>query len=495
MKQLKSRSFKATAWSFLDVIGARGVNFLVIMYLARILEPEDFGLIGMIMIFIELSRILIDGGLAGSLIRTQNADESDYATVFFINLFGSVFIYGCCFFSAPYIADFYEQPVLVDILRFYCIGFVISSLSIVQKTKLSKELDFKTQMKVNLPAILLSGIIGIGAASLGFGVWSLVFMYLTKETIVTILFWYFSNWYPRLEFNLKKYKYHFDFGYKLTVSEVISRLGDNLYHIVIGKFFSPASLGFYTRADTTSQFPVFILYNTLNRVTFPVFAIIKNQAGKLKAVYKKLLQQVIFCFAPVMLIGVVLAEPLIVFLFSDKWLLAVPFFQLLCIKGIYTPIHAYNLNILKVYDRTDLILLLQCFNVILVFINIYLTMQYGVYGLLVGQIVIANISFFINTYYSGRYIDYGSLEQIKDLLPTVFLAVITMMAVYWLDTRIFIDFSNFFRLVFGSLSGGLLFLLLAKVVNLSALEFSTELLTQLKGAIGKKRNFSKEPAQ
>lgn len=485
MNNLRTKSLHAVSWSFLNVIGTKLISFLVLIYLARILAPADFGLIGMIMIFMDMSRILIEGGLLGSLIRTPNPDELDFSSVFIINLLVSIFVYICCYMLAPYISIFYEQPVLTEIIRIYCIGFIIFAISGIQRTRFLKELDFKTQLKINLPTTLISGMVGIISANLGYGVWSLVYMYLVKEAMNTSLYWYWSKWYPKIAFDLKKYKYHFYYGSKLMLSQIIEKLNGNLYYVIIGKFFSPAFLGFYTTADKASQFPKHIFLDAVSRVTFPLFAKISDQPEKLKATFKKTNQLFFFFYAPVIMILIALAEPVILFLFSAKWLPVVPFFQLFCVIGLYHPIHYFNLNLLKVYNRTDLVLKLESLNIFLVLTNIFLVIQngYGVYGLLLGQILIANISLIINIYISGRYINYRSIEQIKDIVPAIVLSLFTMIVVYWADTTLFTSFLSITRIVVGSLLGGAVFLLLSTIIQLASLAELRVLLLQLKNDV------------
>ena len=463
MKNLKTKSLQAFFWSFAQILSGGLITFLVGIYLARILDPADFGLIGMIAIFMAIGQTLVEGGLASSLIRTKAPDDRDYTTVFFINLIGSFIIYGICYFLAPYIAQFYEQPVLSSILRVYTLGFLIAAFTIVQETKLVKELDFKMQFKIKFPATIISGIAGITFAKLGYGVWSLVYLYLLNKGISSLLFWYYAQWQPQCWiFDKERFKYHFNYGYKLTISGLMNTIMGNIYYVIIGKLFSPALLGFYVRANETKQLPVNIFSSVLNKVTFPLFANIQDQPKKLKAAYQKVLGLIVFLLAPLMMGAAVLAEPLFEFLFTAKWLPAVPYFQLLCIIGILYPLHGYNLNILKVFGRSDLFLRLELIKQVLVAINVVVAIQFGIYGLLYGQIAVSLIAFFINTHYSGRFIDYPTFEQIKDFIPALFLSALAMLLVYWVDQYLFLSYSNFIRLLSGSLLGATIYLLLAK---------------------------------
>lgn len=433
----------------------------------------------MIAIFIAVGQSLVDSGLASSLIRTQDLKEEDYSTVFFINIIGSFIIYTCCFLAAPHIADFYKQPILTNLLRVYSIDFLIIALVIVQRTKLTKELNFKTQLKVQLPATIISGFVGISLAETGHGVWSLVYMYLVRQALTTCLFWYLADWRPRWLFNFERFKIHFNYGYKITLSGIIGVAMKNSYYIVIGKFFPPNLLGFYTRATQTKQLPLDLIGNTLNRVSFPLFTRMQDDPKKLKVAFKKLLSQIYFFLVPILMGAITLATPLFEFLFTAKWLPAVPLFQLLCIVGLYSPLHIYNLNILKVYGRSDLVLRLELFKQILVFINIFLAIQFGIYGLLIGQIFATNIAYFINTYYSSHFIDYGATSQIKDIIPIVLIGILSMSITYYLDSTFFFSYMNFIRLLLGTAIGGSLYLFIAVVAQIAAYQEFRQLLGRL----------------
>jgi O-antigen/teichoic acid export membrane protein len=395
--------------------------------------PEEFGLIGMIAVFVAVGNTLLHGGLTKSLIRGEDLDAQDYSTVFYFNLAAGILVYIGVFLLAPLVADFYSQPILTGILRVYCVTFIISAFAAVQLARLTKIMDFKTQTIIAIPAAIIGGIVGVVMAMTGYGVWSLVWSSIVTSTISTVQLWIYSGWAPGFNFNFQKFKAHFNYGYKLTLSELLDRIFNNIFLIVIGKYFSAAQVGFYTRAQTMNQLPVTNISNALNRVTFPLFVSIQNDDVRLRRVYKQLMQMVVFVITPILIFLAVLAEPTFRFLFTEKWLPAVPYFQILCITGILFPIHSYNLSILNVKGRSDLFLKLEVFKKIIIVITLLITIPFGIIALLYGQVFISIFAFFINSHYTGKFINYTALQQLKDVLPIILLAVFAGGIVFLLD--------------------------------------------------------------
>lgn len=467
---LRKQAISGLVWTFGMQFGNQLIGFIVSMILARILLPAEFGLIGMIAIFIAVGKSLLDAGLSQSLIRSQNSDQEDLSTVFFFNLAASFLIYILIYFSAPLIANFYNQPILINIIRIFCITFIISAFSSVQMARLTKIMDFKTQTLIGLPSTIAGGIVGIIMAYMGYGVWSLVWSSLISAFLGSLQLWIYSKWTPSLVFNIEKFKDHFNYGYKLTLSGLLDTIFNNIYLIIIGKFFSPAQVGFYTRAETMKQLPVTNISTALNKVTFPLFASIQDDDVRLKRVYKQLMQMVVFVIAPVLIFLGVLAEPTFRFLFTEKWLPAVPYFQILCVTGILYPIHAYNLNILKVKGRSDLFLRLEVIKKIIVVVTIAFTIKFGIIALLYGQIFTSLVAFFINTHYTGKFINYTTAQQAKDIIPIILLSALSGGVVFLLDQYLKLDNQiDIIRILGGSLIGLLVYLLLAQTFSFNSL--------------------------
>ena len=473
----KKKALTGLFWSSIQSFGTQGVSFVISIVLARLLLPEEFGLIAMITVFIGIGNTLLNAGLGQSLIRTKDPTEEDYSTVFFFNLIGSLIVYVIVYFSAPWIASFYDQPLLVDIVRWYSIIIVINAFSMVQITRLTKQVDFKTQMKVSLPATVLSGFLGVFFAYKGYGVWSLVWMAILNSILNMLFLFYNTKWLPSLIFHADKFNYHFSFGYKLTLSGLLDIVFNNAYNVIIGKYYQPAILGFYDRANKIKNLPVQTLSMVVSRVTYPIFAEFKDDNVRLKSAYKKVMQLLVFIIAPLLLILSALAEPLFRFLFTEKWLQAVPYFQILCWNGILYPVHAFNLNILKVKGRSDLFLKLEIVKKTMILLVLFVSFQYGIYGLLYGSIVTSVLAFFINTYYTGKFIHYKSFDQAKDLVLTILIAFASSLFVSFEDSYLLNYTSvDVVRLIAGGLTGLVTFITLACLFKLDALSEITQIL-------------------
>jgi O-antigen/teichoic acid export membrane protein len=450
---LRKKTLNGLIWTFSQQFGIQIISFFITLVLARILGPSEFGIIAMLSVFVAVGGLLVDGGLTSSLIRTNRANHKDYSTVFFFNLGGSLFIYVLVYFLAPLISNFYKQEILTSILRVYSIVFIINAFYEIQNARLVKVMNFKTQAFIQIPSVLISGLLGILLAIYGFGVWSLVWMNISQSFLITIFHWVFSKWRPSLVFDLTCFKKHFHFGYKMTLSGLLEIIYKNIYVLIIGKNYSATQLGYYARADSISQLPTNNIFNAINSVTYPMFSSISDDNIRLKMVYKKLVQQVLFWNASILILLVVIAEPLFGFLLTDKWLPAVPYFQILCLAGILYPLHAYNHNILKVKGRSDLVLKIEFVKKTIAVLGILLIIPYGIYGLLFFQLAFSILSCFINSYYSGILINYSIKEQLADIFPSILLSILTGLICYFLDSLLkpIIPLSDLEKLIFNSL--------------------------------------------
>jgi O-antigen/teichoic acid export membrane protein len=458
---LIKKTLSGFLWTFIQQFSVQLINFGVTIILARILLPQEFGLIAMLTVFISIGNNLMDSGLASSLIRSTDLTEKDYSTVFFFNLAGSLVMYGLIYFSAPFIASFYNQDLLTLVLRVYAIGFIINAFYSVQNARLTKEMNFKVQMTIQIPAVLIGGLLGVFLAMKGYGVWSLVWMNLVQSFLSTVMHWIYSGWVPSFVFDTVSFKRHFNFGYKMTLTGLMEILYKNVYILIIGKYYSVLQLGFYSRAESVSQLPTSNISAIINKVTYPMFASINDNDSKLKWVYKTLMQQVLFWNAPILIFLAVIGEPLFTFLFTEKWLPAVPYFQILCLSGIMYPLHSYNLNILKVKGRSDLILKLEIIKKSISVIGILCVIPFGIYGLLYFQLLFSFLGYYINSVYSGKLIHYPISEQLTEILPTITISLLTGLFCYVGDnmfikslplfdiTRIIIDGLFFFVLYIG----------------------------------------------
>ncbi len=423
MSSLLQKTTAGFFWSVIERFAAQGISFLLGIILARLLLPEDFGTIGVLTVFFSLSQCFIDSGLSQALIQKQGRTAVDYSTAFYFNLVMSVLFYLILFVSAPYIALFYDQPVLVELTRVVGLVVIISSLAIIPRTILTIDIDFKKQAKVSVVAALISGAVGVYCAYTGFGVWSLVYQSLVGAVIKSVLLLVITKWYPQGVFSKKSFVELFSYGSKLLGASLINDIYSNVYTVVVGKVFSLESLGYFTRAKTLSDFPSKNLTGILQRVSFPVLSSIQNDEERLRISYRRFLKMTAFMVFPLMIGLAVLARPLVLVLLTDKWLPSVFFLQVLSVSSMLYPIHAINLNIFYVIGRTDLVLKLEFPKKIVGIIILIVTVQISLNALVVGMLVFSVFALFVNTWNSKKIIGYSSIEQLKDLLPILLLSI------------------------------------------------------------------------
>ena len=410
-------------WSFADLSANHGIQFIIQIILARLLLPEHFGIIGMIIVFIAISESIVDSGFTQALIRDQGTSQDDYSTVFYFNFLIAILMYGLLFFLAPIISVFFHEPQLIMIIRTLSIVLIINSLGIIQKVMLVKNVDFKTITKVSVIAVSISGTITIILAVSGFGVWSLVVNIISMQFVQTTLFWLFNRWVPSLKFNIRSFKKFFKFGYKLLLSGLIETFYNNLYFLIIGRMYSTTQLGFYTNAIKIRDLASQSIAAAVQRVSYPVLSSIQDDERRLKSGFRKIIRMSAFINFPLLIGLAAIAVPLFSLLFGEKWLPSVIYFQFLCLAGMLYPLHAINLNILQVKGRSDLFLLIEVIKkaVLTILIILALIFKLGIMGLIGAAVVNSYISLFINTYFSAREIAYSAKEQMKDLLPVFVL--------------------------------------------------------------------------
>lgn len=421
---LKQQTIKGLFWSFTDNIVNLGGQFFVGIILARILSPQEFGLIGMLTIFIAISQSLIDSGFSNALIRKKECTQSDYSTVFFFNLVVSLFCYFLLFiFSGP-ISTFFHEPQLKLLIQVLGIGLILNSFGIIQLTILTKSINFKLQTKVSLVATAGSGIIAITMALRGYGVWSLVAQTLSRFALTSLFFWIWTKWKPLWIFSKRSFLELFSFGSKLLLSGLIDTTYRNIYYLLIGKYFSAVELGYFTRADQFQSLPSSNLQTIIGRVSFPILSGIQDDKIQLKANFKKLIRMTMLITFMLMLGLAVVAKPLVLTLIGEKWLPCIVYLQMLCFVGMLYPLHALNLNMLKVEGRSDLFLRLEIIKKLIAIPAIVIGIFLGMKIMILGMIINSFISYYINSYWSGKFIGYSTADQIKDILPALTLAVV-----------------------------------------------------------------------
>lgn len=455
---LKQVATKGVLWSSIERFSVQGIQFVIMIIMARLLTPEDYGLVGMLTIFLAVSQSLIDSGFSQALIRKQNRTEVDNSTVFYFNIAVGLALYLLFYISAPWVADFYGLPELSLVMRVVCLGIIFNSLAVVQRALLTVRIDFKTQAKASLIAAVISGMAGIILAYTGFGIWALVCQQLVNLGINTLLLWIFSKWKPMRTYSWKSFRELFSFGSKLLASGLLDTTYNNIYPIVIGKVFSAGDLGHYTRAQQFSVFPSSNITGILQRVTYPVLCSIQNDIDRLRGVYRKFLKLSAYVVFPLMTGLAAVSFPFIRIVLGEKWIFCAVLLQIICFSMMWYPIHAINLNLLQVKGRSDLFLKLEIIKKLLAVAVLCITVPMGLIAMCVGQIFSSVIGLIINTHYTGKLIQVGFLRQMKDLLPT-FLLSLTMWAVVYFITTLCSD--TLLQLVAGVLVGIIYYLSLA----------------------------------
>lgn len=423
-ESLKNKAVRGAKWSFIDNIASSGVTFLVGLVLANLLTPTEYGIMAIIAIFIAISTSIVDSGFSNALIRKVRIERVDYNTVFFFNLAVSIALYFVLYAAAPSISIFFKESILTDVLRVIGWVLVINALGIIPRTILVKRIDFKTQTKVSIISSVASGVVGIGMAMTGWGVWSLVWQQLSRQMLNTLFLWVFCRWIPVWEFSMKSFKELFNFGYKLLFSGLLDTIYKEIYYVVIGRFYSAADLGQYTRAQ---QFNIIFssnLTSVVQRVSYPALSSIQEEPERLREAYRRVIKLTMLVTFACMLGLAAVAKPLILILIGEKWLPAVSYLQIICFSGMLYPLHAINLNILQVKGRSDLFLKLEIIKKIIAVGPIVIGIFCGIKYMLCYSVLNSFVAYFLNSYYSADLINYPTKEQLKDIFPTFAISLI-----------------------------------------------------------------------
>ena len=417
MESLRKKTLRGVAWTFLEKLGTQLVHFVVTIVLARLLVPHDYGVIGMLAVFLSISQLFVDCGFGSAIIRKKDRTDADYSTVFWYNLVISLFCYCLLFAAAPIIADFYSMPILTDILRVIGLNLVIHALYAIQVTRLTALVQFGIQAKIAIVSAVASGMIGIYLAYCGCGAWALVAQSMGAAVFSAILFWTFSGWWPRFCFSGKSFHQLFGFGSRLMLANSLHTVYTNISPLIIGRKYSAADLGFYSRGDTLAALPGGFFQSTLGRVIYPVLSSIQNDESRLKTTYNKYLRLITSLVVPSMLLFAVCAKPITTLLIGEKWLPCVPYFQLLAIAWICDPIILVNLNVLYVKGRSDIVLKLEIIKKLIAIAIVVTAVQFGIIWLCLGRVLYAYIALGLNIYYCGPFLGMSFLSQVKEVLP------------------------------------------------------------------------------
>ncbi len=467
-KSLEQRTISSIIWKLFERGGAQIIQFVVSIILARILMPSDYGAIALIMIFIQIANVFVQGGFSSALIRKLNAEEIDYNSVFWTNLLISIVLYVVLFFCAPVIANFYEMPVLKGVLRVLSLTLILGTYNSIQNVILQKNLQFKKVFINSMVGTIVSAAVGIGMAYGGLGVWALVGQQLSMIVATIVVMQFTVKWHPKFQFSFKRLKNLFSFGWKLLLSGLLEVGYNNIYSLIIGKRYSSTDLGYWNRAK---QFPAVIVDNvngSISSVMYPVLSMKQNNLPEMKSIMRRSLKMSSYLIFPLMVGLAVCAEPIVRLVLTDKWLPCVFFLQMWCIIYAFMPIHIMNLQAYNALGRSDVFLWLEIIKKVLGIVVLFATLPFGLTWMIIGKIISSLISTFINAFPNKKLLNYGFTEQIKDILPAVLLSALMGGVVYGLG---YIPINYIAVLAIQVVAGIVIYVLLSELFKVDAYKF------------------------
>lgn len=425
---LKGKAVSGVFWNAINTYSMQGFYFIIGVILARLLSPSDYGLVGMTGIFFAISGVFIDSGFGSALVQKKDRNEDDYCTVFYVNLTVSIFFFVLLFLIAPLVADFFEQPLLCGMMRISATTLIINAFVATSRNKLYVAVDFKTSTKVNVISGVISGCIALYCAYNGYGVWTFVIQGVFSSVISALLVFYFVRWIPRRKFSKASFDRLFGYGSKILIASLISVIYDNIYNFIIGKKFTPADLGQYTRGNQYASFAGNTTASILQSVAFPILSEVQDDLPRLLNAYRRYIKMVAFFVFPFLMLLCGIAKPFVIFLITEKWASCIIFLQILCFAFLWDGLTRINLNLLYVTGRSDLVLKLEVIKKSVAFAIVFISLFFGIIGMCIGRVIYPLIGFYINTHYTGKILNYGYLKQIKEIVPS-FLISASMMAI------------------------------------------------------------------
>ncbi len=432
-QKLKTRTISGVFWSSIQRVGTMGITFVSNIILARILSPEDYGCIAMLMIFISLANTFIDGGFGSALIQKKNPTDEDYSTIFYWNIFLSVLLYIVLYILAPLISEFYNMPLLTKILRLQGVVLFFNALTIVQQNQLRKQLQFKKLSIVYISSAIISLVIAIVMAYRGWGVWSLVAQQISISVIHTILFWIVNSWKPLILFSRKSFKELFNFGGFMLVASLFSTFSNEMQGLLVGKMFNSTTLGLYNQAYRLEGSAATATSSIIDQVTYPVLSSLQNDRLQFITALKRFIQIPVYICSLVMMILIVIAKPLIILLYSEKWIDSVPYFQILCVAGLAVCLQGSANNAIAAIGKSKVFfvwtIIKRSTTIILCVIGVFIA---GMKGLLWSCVLGAWSVYFINAYLVNKYVEYSFWKQVRLIVPSSILAISIGLLVYYI---------------------------------------------------------------
>ena len=465
------------AWTFIQNIAVRALGVVFTIILARLLTPEDYGLIGMLSIFIAISDVFIQSGFGQALVQKSDCSDDDFSTAFYFNVTVSVCIYVVLFVCAPSIASFYHEPQLVALTRVLSLNFILGSFNIVQQSRLTKAMNFKPLAQLSLIATSISGVIGVSMAYAGFGVWSLVAQTLSATMLRVIVFPFFTKWHPNRPFNKKSFKHLWGYGSKILVTGVLEVVIRNLSNIVIGRYYDKGQVGYFSKARNFADVPAMMMSSVLGTVTFPLLSEIQEDKSRHTAVYNKVTLNTIVLTFPIMILMSLLAEPIVIILFTEKWAPCIPMLQAFLLARMFLPLNMINASVLQSTGATKLYMSLYFITGPISLIAVLVTIPFGALAMAWATLAYNVIYYLVFTIVIGRRINYRFHIQLWDwrhiILSLVIMSVCVYLSVHWIS-------GMWGKLIIGGIVGTVIYLICCRLFNMIDKDIQDMLLSKLK---------------
>lgn len=466
---------RSLIWKFLERGGIQGVQFVLSIILARLVSPSDYGVIALILVFIQIANVFIQSGFNTALIQKKDADELDFSSIFYLSLFVAFVCYLVLFFTAPLVAIFYKQPILVSLIRVLAFTLFFGAINSVQNAVVSRTMQFKRFFYSSMGSVIGSGVLGVILAYRGFGVWALVSQQLVNNILTCVILWFTVKWRPKLLFSLERVKSLFGFGWKLLVSALLDTVFRNIYSLVIGRMYNSSQLGYFNRGQ---QFPQVIASNldgSIQSVMLPALSAQNDDRTVVKRMARRSISTSAYLLMPCMFGLAAVSESLVKLLLTDKWLACVPFLRLACISYALYPIHTANLTAINAVGRSDIFLKLEIIKKIITIINLLITVPLGIYAMAIGQVISGFLATFINACPNKKLLQYSYGEQWKDLLPSFLLSIFMGVLVYFIS---YLNLAVWLTLILQILCGVVIYVVGSKIIKIEPFEY---ILNSVKG--------------
>lgn len=473
----KNKVISSLIWKFLERGGVQGVQFVLSIILARLVTLEDYGIIALLLVFIQIATVFIQSGFNTALIQKKDADDLDFSSIFYLSFFVSGIVYVFLFFGAPFVAKFYKSESLTKLLRVISLTLFFGAVNSVQNAYVSKTMQFRRFFFSSMGSVLGSGIIGIILAYKGFGVWALVFQQLIRDFLICVILWFTVKWRPKFIFSFQRVKSLFSFGWKLLVSGLLDTVFRNIYNLIIGKIYNKDVLGAFNRGQHFPQLIAVNLDGSIQSVMLPTLSSHNDDVSEVKRITRRSISMSAFLLMPCMFGLAAVAKPLVIVLLTEKWLPCVPFLQLACISYAIYPIHTANLTGINALGRSDIFLKLEIIKKTITILNIIITLPFGIHAMAIGQVISSFIASFINAYPNKKLMNYKYFEQWKDLMPSFLCSIVMAVCVWSLH---FIPIPNILLLFIQILTGVFIYILLCKIFKIENFNYFINTIKGLK---------------